>query len=123
MLVLRLKKCIFKNARIHKYQITAWGIATSACGFSSRMFVVPWGFFYIKLQIFSVPFVVRTTMILFICVTKKQTVFQSEFFAILFGGYVSVATAMCRCVSLFVKRGVTAETSDLRKKSRVYRSS
>lgn len=53
------------------------------------MFVVPWGFFYIKLQIFSVPFVVRTTVILFICVNKKQTVLQNEFYAVLFGGYVS----------------------------------
>lgn len=52
VLVLRLKKCIFKNARIHKYQITAWGIATSACGFSSSMFVVPWGFFIINCKSF-----------------------------------------------------------------------
>lgn len=29
---------------------------------------------------------------------------------------MSVAAPMCRCVSLFVKRGLTAETSDLRKK-------
>lgn len=52
VLVLRLKKFSFKNTRIHKCQITAWGIATTACIFSSSMFVVPWGFFILNCKSF-----------------------------------------------------------------------
>lgn len=61
-------------------------------------------------------------MILFICVNKKQysKVNSMQYYL---EDMCQVAAPMCRCVSLFVKRELTTETSDLRKKNRVSRSS
>lgn len=121
MLVLRLNKCIFKNIKIHKCQITAWGIATTVRKFSSSMFVVPWGFFILNCKSF-LSHLWWGQQWYFLCVNKKQTVFQSEFYAMLFGGYVSSSSTNVQvCQPVCEKR--IYRNIRLKKKNKVCRSS